>query len=142
MKNELGKWVQSAIVCQSIGNCSEMMAQGDQSWRQPHVNLSLLQTRFHLHVKHQVGTRPVDITLSDVPWTSGIYREILPSSPNIPEPLQPATYDQNNADEEYTPEEIDVAQQPSMTEPEAGPSQPSTFAEPGLDPPPPYNPLE
>lgn len=114
--NEAGKWVQSAIVCQVIGECSDSGTQRNQLQRQPHINLSLLRTRFQLHVKHQVGMQPIDITISDAPWTSGIYREIAQSS---------------KADTV----KVVVAPQPRTAERESGPS----MVDYKQDPPPPYN---
>lgn len=68
---ESGLWEQSAIIYQTIAKTTSV----ERHWIEPQINLSILRSHFNLHIKHVIAGRIVDILLSEVPWTSGIYQD-------------------------------------------------------------------
>lgn len=65
--NDAGSYEQTATIATSfrLSHTEDREAQ---------IDLRLLRTRYNLHFKHRVGDVDIDIPLSTVPWTSGIYR--------------------------------------------------------------------
>jgi hypothetical protein len=83
-----GKWEQTAVVCSWIHR--SLLNKDSEVFHEPHINLRILRSRFSLEMKHRVAGRSINIVLSQVPWTSGIYRREPSSSgsnPLLPSPM-------------------------------------------------------
>lgn len=82
-----GYWQSTAVVCSWIHR--SLFAEATGVFHEPHINLRVLRSRFDLRFEHRVADVHVKIPLSQVPWTSGVYRPRttsgLPNSDSPPE---------------------------------------------------------
>ena len=80
-----GKWEQAAVVCSWIHR--PLFNKGNHVFHKPHINLRILRTHFSLEMMHSVAGCPIKIVLSQVLWTSGIFRHAaFPPGSNLPVP--------------------------------------------------------
>lgn len=70
--SDAGQWVQTAAVCSSI----KRLHLYDRHFDEPLIRLGNLQTQFKLYFTQKIAGINVEIRLSDIPWTSGVFKTI------------------------------------------------------------------
>ncbi|KAF7979731.1 hypothetical protein HWV62_41096 [Athelia sp. TMB] len=74
-KNSAGKWEQTAVLSTHIRR--DLIDNVRNIGEVPHINTPILSTRFQLVMKHDIAGQEVTVPLSDMPWSSGIFRKDL-----------------------------------------------------------------